>query len=95
MDVSSAANAVALARVSGEVSLLGLEDLRPVRRLGAAGDDGGGGGATTTSSGPARKNSSLVARGPVRVCRFSPDGKVLAVGYDVGEVEVRDPLMGH
>lgn len=32
----------------------------------------------------------MVARGPVRVCRFSQDGKMLAVGYDAGDVEVRD-----
>ena len=27
--------------------------------------------------------------GPVRVCRFSPDGKMLAKGHDTGVIEVR------
>ena len=26
--------------------------------------------------------------GPVRVCRFSPDGKMLAKGHDTGVIEV-------
>ncbi len=70
-------------QVSGEVSILSLEDLSEVKVLGAGGDDG------MPSSVPSgRKTSSMVARGPVRVCRFSPDGKVLAVGYDSGDVEV-------
>jgi len=36
-----------------------------------------------------RKKSTLAAfSGPVRVCRFSHDGKLLAVGYDFGDFEV-------
>merc|ERR1712018_141394 len=28
--------------------------------------------------------------GPVRVCRFSPDGKMLAKGHDTGVIEILD-----
>ena len=31
--------------------------------------------------------------GPVRVCRFSPDGKMLAKGHDTGVIEVRLNVM--
>ena len=31
--------------------------------------------------------------GPVRVCRFSPDGKMLAKGHDTGVIEVRTDVI--
>ena len=31
--------------------------------------------------------------GPVRVCRFSPDGKILAKGHDTGVIEVGTAAM--
>ena len=30
---------------------------------------------------------------PVRVCRFSPDGKILAKGHDNGSIQVRNILI--
>jgi len=72
-----------LVKASGDVALFTLSTLSYQRTLRAE-EDGGDG----SSAGARRKSSRALTSGPVRVCRFSYDGKLVAIGYDCGNVEV-------
>ena len=85
MDVCPGDKTVAMSTAHGTVILLELESLNRIREIVPEPRSG--------SKDSFEEAGQVKAATPIRCCRFSSDGRLLAVGYDSGTVEVGKKLV--